>query len=128
MASSQAVAQVQQNLPSWASTLPAVPWDSTQIGSVLDANHGNVLAAIRIFWVQRVSDTAPLVDVHDANSSRPLSQDHANAVKMLAYWDNYIESSHTNRSGKIKRRYKRRRGVLVGVDPFGYGSPYARTD
>jgi hypothetical protein len=95
---------------------------------MLDTNNGNVLSVVRLFWVQRVSDTQPLTDVHDANSVRPLSQDHAQAVKMLAYWDQYLETSHTNRNGKIKKRYKRHRGLVVGTDPFGFGSPYARTD
>lgn len=87
-----------------------------------------VYKVVRQFWVQRVSDTQPFIDVHDANSTRPLSQSHEQAVKMLAYWDNYQETSHINRSGKIRKRYRRRRGILVGSDPYGYGSPYARTD
>lgn len=141
MASTQDVSAVQINLPSWCATLPANPWNAAQIGAVLDALSGQcppmspevhwqlVYRAVRQFWVQRASDTQPLIDVHDATSARPLSSDHEQAVKMLAYWDNYLETSHTNRIGKIKRRYRRPRpGVLVGVDPFGFGSPYARTD
>ena len=122
------VALVQQNLPTWATTLPAVSWDSTYIQNMLNQNGNNVLAVVRLFWLQRVSDTSPFTDIHDANSSRPLSQSHEHAVKMLAYWDNYIETGHTRRSGKIKKRYKHRKGLVIGVDPFGFGSPYARTD
>lgn len=128
MANAQSVVQVQQNLPSWASTLPANPWTDVYIASILDSNNGNVFSAIRLFWVQRVSDTQPLTDVHDANSSRPLSQNHEHAVRMLVYWDNFRETNHVERSRKIKRRWKHRRGSFVGVDQYGWGSPYARTD
>lgn len=129
MASDANIALVQQNLPSWREELPVLPWDVTQIGLALDANGGNVLAAVRMFWVQRVSDTQPLVDVRDANSSRPLSQDYEQARQMLAYWDSYIEMGHGTRMGKIKKRYKNRnRGGTVGIDSYGYGSPYVRTD
>lgn len=98
------------------------------IGSILDTNNQNVLAAVRLFWVQRVSDTQPLTDVRDTSATRPLSQDHDQAVKMLQYWDQYIEVGHSTRNGKIRKRYLRRRGLNILPDQYGYGSPYARTD
>lgn len=148
MASQQAIAAVQMNLPSWAASLPANPWTEQTINCVLDQFSRNlsddvwadpgygvplvgwqvVWRTVRQFWVQRVSDTQPLTDVRDSNANRPLSQDHLHALEMLRYWDNYIETSHTTRTGKIRRRYRKRRGVLVGVDPFGFGGPYVRTD
>lgn len=146
MASAQDIAAVQASIPSWAATLPALPWDNTQIGTVLDAigsapingysyngytgaNWYKINRAIRLFWVQRVSDLSALTDVHDANSTRPLSQSYDHAVAMLNYWDRYLESSHETRNGKIRKRHRRRGpGILVGMDPFGFGSPYARTD
>lgn len=129
MATSQAIQLVKQNLPSWAATLPANPWTDSVIGTTLDTNNGDVLQTVRTFWVQRVSDTNPLTDVHEADSSRPLAQSFDHALKMLAYWDSYIETSHSTQFTKIKRRYPRRRpGILVGIDPYGFGSPYARTD
>lgn len=128
MASARAIALVQQNLPTWCATLPAVPWDTNQIATVLDANCGNVLETVRAFWVQRVSDTQPLIDTHDADATRPLSQNHANAVRMLAYWDNRIEASHKTRCGKIHKRYKHTRGPNMPLDQYGFGGPYVRTD
>ena len=128
MATAQAIAQVQQNLPTWCETLPAVAWTSTYIGGVLDANCCNVLETIRAFWVQRVSDTQPLIDTDDADAKRMLSQNHGNAVRMLAYWDNRIATGHRTRNGKIHRRYKHSRGPNMPLDAFGYGGPYVRTD
>lgn len=128
MATTQAIARVQQNLPTWCTTLPAVSWDVPYISGVLDTNHGNVLETVRAFWVQRVSDTQPLIDTDDADAKRPLSQNHANAVRMLAYWDNRIEGGHRTRMGKIHKRYKHTRGANMPLDSYGFGGPYARVD
>ena len=129
MATQQAIASVQQYLPSWASTLPANPWTTETISNTLDTNCGDVYKTVRAFWVQRVSDLQPLTDVREADSGRPLSQNFDHAFKMLTYWDAYLETSHETKFTKIKRRYRKPRpGILIGVDPFGFGSPYARTD
>lgn len=95
---------------------------------MLDNNNGNVLEVIRAFWVQRVSDTQPLIDTDDADAKRSLSQNHGNAVRMLAYWDARIASGHRTRNGKIHRRWKHNRGPNMPIDQFGYGGPYVRVD
>lgn len=140
MARQQDIAAVQMNLPSWAGQLSPNAWNSTYIGTILDTVNNNhpllgpeiawrlVNLTIRQFWIQRVSETQPLTDVHDASVSRPLSQDHEHAVGMLKYWDGQCGANLTTHVGKIRRRYRKRRGVLVGVDPFGFGGPYVRTD
>jgi hypothetical protein len=111
-------------LPTWREDV--TDWDDSKIASLLDTYSGNIYKVVRLFWVQRVSDTTALTDVSDVGASRPLSQTFQHALEMLKYWDKIAgsEGAMASSVGKIKQRYKRYPGY--GLNP--YGGVYARTD
>ena len=111
-------------LPTWHEEI--TDWDDDKISNLLDTNDGNVNKVVRLFWVQRVSDTTALTDVADVGASRPLSQTFQHALEMLRYWDKMAGMGGTSSSsvGKIKQRYARYPGQ--GLNP--YGGVYARVD
>ena len=125
MANQDLINLVCNNLPTWREEL--TNWNFQKIGDMLDLYGSDVPQVCRLFWLQRVSDTQPFVDVSENGSTASQSQDHAQAVAMLAYWDNNIAKGSYSKVSQIKRRYKRPRGY-VPVDDYGYGGVYVRTD
>ncbi len=122
MASQTSIDIVKQNLPDWAEELAG--WDDSKIAEMLNNNGDKAFPTVRLFWLQRVSNTSALTDVSEAGSSRPLTQTHQHALDMLNYWDKVAGPTRTV-VGKIKRRYNRPRG-MDGLSP--YGGTYARTE
>lgn len=123
MASQDSIDRVKDNLPTWAAEIAG--WDDAKITTVLDKVEDNATKTVRLFWLQRVSDTAAFTDVSDAGSNRPLSQTYQHAKEMLTYWDR-LAGVFGTRIGKIKRRYPRPVGNVVPLSD--YGGVYARTD
>lgn len=124
MASQISIDQVKDNLPTWAVEIAG--WDDSKITAVLDRTKDNPTKTVRLFWVQRVSDTAAFTDLSDAGSNRPLSQTYQHAKEMLGYWDQQIARGSETTIGKIKRRYPRPVGDVVPL--ADYGGAYARAD
>ncbi len=125
MANQDLINLVCNNLPTWREEL--TNWNFQKIGDMLDLYGSDVPQVCRLFWLQRVSDTQPFVDVSENGSTASQSQDHAQAVAMLAYWDKQLTTGSRTSIGKIKKRYARPK-VTAGLDDWGYGGPYAKTD
>lgn len=112
-------------LPSWREEI--TDWDDAKIAAMLDSHSGNATKVVRLFWLQRVSDTTALTDIADVGANRPLSQTYQHAQDMLRYWDKLAgEGSTATVIGKIKRRYPKRITPPYGLNP--YGGVYARSD
>lgn len=126
MASASDIALVVLNLPSWRADL--TDWNDAKVGTVLDQLNGNVTRTVRQFWIQRVGDTSPLTDVTETGSTVEQSQSYEHAVAMLEYWDKQLQGGNKTTFGKIKKRYEKPTGIVIPLDPYGYGGVYARTD
>lgn len=124
MASQTSIDVVKDNLPTWAVEIAG--WDDTKIIEILDKVEDNAVKTVRLFWLQRVSDTAAFTDVADAGSNRPLSQTYQHAREMLDYWDKLAGVVGGTKIGTIKRRYPKPVGNVVPLSD--YGGVYARTD
>jgi hypothetical protein len=130
LATADQIAQVIKELPSWRQDL--MSWDDNTVGTMIDLNSNvngqdPVAWTIRIFWVQRVALLSAATDVSESGSSRPFSQSYDHAMAMVKYYDGFIATGNFTIVGRIKRRYKRRPGVYLPMDDYGYGGAYVRT-
>lgn len=82
------IASVKSNLPADCGT--QFGWTDERIAAVLDAVNLSVPQTVRQFWVERVTNTHEFMDINESGSGRTLSQVHANAKEMLAYWDKRV--------------------------------------
>lgn len=97
---------------------------------------GGVVSTLRLYWFERVTDTAGYLDIPDPGGTLPITQIHRQAMEMLAYYDAYLAKygdvvdfigARPTRIGKIKRRYERNVSFLPPSYPTIH-SPYAPTD
>lgn len=86
--SSKEIAAIKSNLPTDCGE--QFGWTDEKIAAVLDAVNLSVPQTVRQFWLERLTNTHEFMDVNEAGSGRTLSQVHANAKEMLAYWDQRV--------------------------------------
>ena len=82
------IAAVKENLPNDCET--QFGWTDERIAAVLDAVSLSVPQTVRQFWLERLTNTHEFMDINEAGSGRTMSQVHANAKDMLAYWDKRV--------------------------------------
>lgn len=78
-----------------------------QVQQFLDDADGSVVRAAREGWRAKAAELASLVDVTEGNSSRAMSQAHAQALDMVDHF-NRLTSAPTDgrtRVGRIRRRW-----------------------
>jgi hypothetical protein len=63
-------------------------WDDAYIIALMTENAYRPAQAVRYFWYQRVQETAEYLDL-----SKPLTQIHEQARKMLDYWDLVLQTN-----------------------------------
>lgn len=97
---------------------------------------GGFASTARMYWLDRVTDTAKYLDIPDPGGTLPITQIHRQAMEMLAYWDAYLvkfgdalvfTGSRPTRIGKIKRRYEIQSTQVGPSIPTPY-TPYNPTD
>jgi len=63
-------------------------WDTAFITTLMEQNAYTPAQTVRFFWYQRVQETAEYLDM-----SKPLTQIHEQARRMLDYWDLVIQTN-----------------------------------
>lgn len=88
---SEQLALVNRYLPE-AASLPegdgGYDWTELFISNLMEENAYTPAQTVRYFWYQRVQETAEYLDL-----SKPLTQIHEQARKMLAYWDLVVQTN-----------------------------------
>lgn len=130
IATADDVALVRKYLPPDATTNG---WDDAEIAIRWT---GGVVSTLRMYWFERVTDTAGYLDIHDSGGTLPITQIHRQAVEMLAIIDAYLAKygdvleffgSRRTRVGKIKKRYANKSTWMPRSYPSTY-TPYNPTD
>lgn len=88
------VARVAQLLPDAAVT--DYGWTPDFIREKMEQNNTRVYKTVRLFWLERVNETAEYLDIN----GKPLTQIHQQAKEMLDYWDAIIKSGKEIVDGK----------------------------
>lgn len=92
------IALVKELLPSVAED--DYGWTNAFIQSLMESRAFSPTEAVRFFWLQRVNETSEYLDVN----GKPLTQIHAAAKDMLAYWDNVLKTAGAAATSPSARR------------------------